>query len=147
MITTFKPKLLEWARMRAGLDEEALAKKVLGKKGSAEQVREWETTVENLRSILPKCWLKKTYTPFGYLFWINPQKKNCQSKISETIRSAGIHQPSPAMLDVIYECQRRQEWYREYLISEAAEPLASSVVARLELRFLTWRQLSWNALK
>src|SRR6266404_513459 len=122
MITTFKPELLKWARLRAGLDREAVAKKVLGKKGSAEQVREWEETGK-LTFHNAEVLAQKTYTPFGYLFLDNPPKEELPIKDFRTIRGGGIREPSPALLDVIYQCQRRQGWYREYLISEGTEPL------------------------
>lgn len=61
------PDVLRWARERSGLDESSLAKKVLGARGAASDVREWETTGE-----LALRWVetiaRKTNTAFGYLF-------------------------------------------------------------------------------
>jgi len=37
--------------------------------------------------------------------------------------SAEIKAPSPNLLEVIYECQRRQAWYREYLLANGERPL------------------------
>jgi Zn-dependent peptidase ImmA (M78 family) len=122
MITTLKPRVLQWARKRAGLDEETLAKKVFGKKGSADQVREWEETGQ-LTFHNAEVLAQKTYTPFGYLFLDDPPKEELPIKDFRTMRGGGVRKPSPALLDVIYQCQWRQDWYREYLISEGAEPL------------------------
>src|SRR6266404_2728043 len=122
MITTFKPALLKWARLRAGLDHEAVAKKVLGKKGNADQVQEWEETGK-LTFHNAEILAQKTYTPFGYLFLDDPPKEELPIKDFRTMGGGDIRQPSPAMLDVIYQCQRRQDWYRQYLISQGAELL------------------------
>jgi Zn-dependent peptidase ImmA (M78 family) len=122
VITTFNPKVLEWARKRAGLDEAALAKKVLGTPEAADEVKQWEETGE-LTLHRAELLAQKTYTPLGYLFLDKPPKEELPIKDFRTPQGHGIRKPSPALLDVIYQCQRRQAWYREYLISNGAEPL------------------------
>jgi Zn-dependent peptidase ImmA (M78 family) len=122
VITTFNPKVLEWARKRAGLDEAALAKKILGTTQAADEVKQWEETGK-LTLHRAELLAEKTYTPFGYLFLDQPPKEELPIKDFRTPQGRGVQSPSPALLDVIYQCQRRQTWYREYLISEGAEPL------------------------
>lgn len=122
MITTFNPKVLEWARKRAGLDEATLAKKVLGRPEAADEVKQWEETGE-LTFHQAELLAQKTYTPFGYLFLDQPPREELPIKDFRTPQGQGIRKPSPALLDVIYQCQLRQAWYREYLISNGAEPL------------------------
>jgi hypothetical protein len=41
----------------------------------------------------------------------------------DTIGGAGIQRLSPDLLNCIEEAQIRQDWYREYLISEGEQPL------------------------
>lgn len=65
MNVTLEPRILRWARERAGLDESALARK-LGIK-NVERVTEWETTGE-LPYVKAELLAQKTYTPFGFLF-------------------------------------------------------------------------------
>jgi Zn-dependent peptidase ImmA (M78 family) len=122
VITTFNPTVLQWARKRAGLDEAALAKKVLGTPDAADEVKQWEQTGQ-LTLHRAELLAEKTYTPFGYLFLDKPPKEELPIKDFRTPRGRGIQNPSPALLDVIYQCQRRQAWYREYLISEGVKPL------------------------
>ncbi|SRR6266568_3379920 len=121
MITTLKPRVLQWARRRAGLDYEALAKKVLGKKADPDEVKEWERTGK-LTFHHAELLAAKTHTPFGYLFLDEPPKEELPINDFRTPRGAGIQKPSPDLLDVLYQCQRRQSWYREYLISTRTEP-------------------------
>lgn len=122
MITTFNPTVLQWARQRAGLDEAALAKKVLGRPDAEDAVKRWEETGE-LTFHQAELLAEKTYTPFGYLFLEKPPEETLPIKDFRTPGGHGIQKPSPALLDVIYQCQMRQAWYREYLISNGAEPL------------------------
>jgi Zn-dependent peptidase ImmA (M78 family) len=57
------------------------------------------------------------------LFLAKPPKEELPINDFRTPRGAGVQKPSPDLLDVLYQCQRRQSWYREYLISTGAEPL------------------------
>ncbi len=122
MITTFNPTVLQWARKRAGLDEAALAKKVLGRPDAEDAVRKWEKTGE-LTLHQAELLAEKTYTPFGYLFLDKPPQENLPIQDFRTSGGHGIQKPSPALLEVIYQCQRRQAWYREYLTSNGVDPL------------------------
>lgn len=116
------PDVLRWARERSGLDESSLAKKVLGARGAASDVREWETTGE-----LALRWVEiiaeKTNTAFGYLFL--PKRPDETLPISDfrTLRNATLSKPSAGLLDVLHKAQIRQNWYREYLIANGETPL------------------------
>lgn len=117
-----EPRVLEWARTRAGFDYATLALKVLGSEGSPEQVREWEETGE-LTFRRAELVAEKTHTPFGCLFLKEPPVEKLPIDDFRTIASAGIRKPGPDLLDVIYQCQQRQAWYRDYMIQLGAEPL------------------------
>jgi Zn-dependent peptidase ImmA (M78 family) len=122
MKTTLNPKLLRWARERAGLDVEELAKKVLGGDGDPERVHSWERTGE-LTYRQAELVAEKTHTPFGYLFLDEPPEEKLPIEDFRTIGSVAIARPSPDLLAIIYECQRRQAWFREHLIDEGAARL------------------------
>jgi len=118
-----EPSLLKWARKRAGLSHARLAQKVLGEASKADRVQEWEQTGEVTFSRAEKI-AEKTYTPFGFLFLDRPPKEELPISDFRTIDNSSMRKPSPELLDVIYRCQQRQAWYREYLISTKSEPFS-----------------------
>lgn len=122
MNATLNPKVLRWARKRAGLNLAELAKKIFGKKGTPDVIREWEHTGELTFSEAERL-AEKTHTPFGYLFLGTPPREELPIKDFRTMGGAEIKAPSPNLLEVIYECQRRQAWYREYLLANGEQPL------------------------
>lgn len=120
MKTTLKPEMLKWARKRAGLSELELASKVGIKEPGA--VAEWEKTglidfgkVEKIA--------RATFTPLGYLFLQQPPVESLPIKDFRTIGSEPNPAITPNLLDVIYAAQRRQSWYRDYLIEMGNGPL------------------------
>jgi transcriptional regulator with XRE-family HTH domain len=68
MLIDLQPRLLQWARQRARLSEEALAEK-MGVK--VEKIEEWEQTGSLTFKQAEKL-AKVTHTPFGYLFLPEP---------------------------------------------------------------------------
>ena len=120
MNVTLDPRILRWARERAGLDETALAKRLGIKK--VDRVRRWETTGE-LPYKKAELLAEKTYTPFGFLFLKEPPEDTLPIPDFRTVGSAPLRRPSPNLLDTIYKAQHRQNWFREYLIEEGNEPL------------------------
>jgi Zn-dependent peptidase ImmA (M78 family) len=55
-----------------------------------------------------------THTPFGYFFLTQPPVETVPIPDFRTVRGEAVERPSPDLLDTIYICQQRQEWYREY---------------------------------
>lgn len=123
MIRKFQPAVLRWARERAGLNEGTLARKVLGKNGQAERVQEWERTGEIHYAQAVKL-AEKTRTPLGQLFLSSPPKEKLPIKDFRTVGSHEVIRPSVDLLEVIYQCQRQQDWYRQYLIENGSDPLS-----------------------
>lgn len=75
---------------------------------------------------------KVTHTPIGYLFLRKPPAERLPLPDFRTIRDATIEDPSADLLDTIYLCQRRQEWYREY--AQSHEIPKSPIVGMLKPR-------------
>ena len=90
MNITLEPRVVQWARERAGLDESALAKK-LGIK--AERVIEWETTGE-IPYKKAELLAQKTHTPFGHLFLSSLLRTPCRSMISELLETLQCDGPA-----------------------------------------------------
>ena len=115
---TLQPDVLRWARERAKLQPEELARKMGVKRH--ERVLEWERDgVISVAQIdkLAKC----TYTPLGFLYSKEPPDDRLP--IADFRPREGAPPPSPDLLDTVYLMQRRQGWMRDELIEDGAEPL------------------------
>jgi Zn-dependent peptidase ImmA (M78 family) len=67
---------------------------------------------------------KATYTPIGYLFLPAPPEEKVPIPDFRTDATRRAHRPSPDLLETIYVCQQRQEWYRGYARSMGEKPLS-----------------------
>ncbi|MGI9069658.1 MAG: helix-turn-helix domain-containing protein [Pyrinomonadaceae bacterium] len=111
-----KPELLSWARERAGYDLDALAHRF-------PKLTEWErgTAKPTLKQI--ERFANATHTPIGFLFLPEPPVENIPIPDFRTVRNKRLSRPSPDLLDMIYVCQQRQEWYRDFARSERESSL------------------------
>lgn len=119
MKANIKPALLRWARERASLSRDALAARL---NVEPDRVEEWERNGEltfKQTERLAQC----TYTPLGYLFLPEPPVEKLPIPDFRTLGSQQLHRISPNLLDVVHHCQLRQDWYRDYLVANGAEPL------------------------
>lgn len=112
-----KPELFSWARERAGLETDALAHRF-------PKLAAWEqgTVTPTLKQV--EDFAKATHTPVGFLFLQQPPVEEIPIPDFRTIRNKAISRPSPDLLDMIYVCQQRQEWYRDFARSERSSPLS-----------------------
>ena len=111
-----EPELLRWARERAGLSIDALA-------GRFPSLHAWER--REVRPTLKQLerFAKATFTPIGYLFLREPPIERIPIPDFRTVADARLDDPSANLLDTIYLCQQRQDWYREFVQSTGGEPL------------------------
>jgi Zn-dependent peptidase ImmA (M78 family)/transcriptional regulator with XRE-family HTH domain len=112
-----KPKLLRWARERAGFDLGALARRF-------PQLADWERGAAHPTLKQLERFAKATSTPIGYFFLQDPPIERVPIPDFRTVGNKHIGRPSPNLLDTIYICQQRQEWYRDFARSMGDEPLA-----------------------
>ena len=66
---------------------------------------------------------KATHTPFGYLLLPEPPVEELPVADFRTMPEARGRRPSPDLLDTIYVCERRQEWYRAYARQQQLDPV------------------------
>ncbi len=110
------PKLLSWARERAGHSVSALT-------GRFPKIVEWEDgevqpTIKQL-----EAFAKATRTPVGFLFLAEPPVEQFPIPDFRTVANVSPERPSPDLLDTIYLCQQRQDWYRDFARSVLDGPL------------------------
>ena len=110
-----EPLMLRWALERAGPDRERLERRF-------PKIQAWEDgevrpTLKQLESFA-----KTVHVPIGYLFLPEPPDEPIPISDFRTIGNRGLPRPSPDLLDTIYSCQRRQDWYRDFALSEREEP-------------------------
>jgi Zn-dependent peptidase ImmA (M78 family) len=111
------PKLLRWACDRSGQEESALVKRF-------PKLPQWESGEAQPTLKQVEAFAKATYTPIGYLFLQEPPVEKVPIPDFRTIDNEHVGHPSPDLLDTIYVCQQRQEWYRDYARSVGEKPLA-----------------------
>lgn len=105
-----KPELIRWACGRAGRTPADLQKEFA-------EIELWERgeampTFEQLERFA-----QAVHVPIGYLFSNTPPEERIPIPDLRTVSD-----PDPELLDTIYLCQRRQDWYRDYAISVGEDP-------------------------
>ncbi len=111
-----KPELFRWARERAGIDSDALVKRF-------PKYREWESgekqpTFKQLEKLA-----KVTHAPIGSFFLSEPLHEPVPLPDLRTVDNQFVERPSVALLDTVYLCQQRQDWYRDFARMEGEDPL------------------------
>jgi len=111
------PRLLRWACARSGLDTDAL-------EAHFPHLGAWlhgdaAPTFKQLEKFA-----KATYTPIGYLFLAEPPEERVPIPDFRTAATQRARRPSPDLLETIYICQQRQEWYRDFARSTGEKPLS-----------------------
>jgi len=105
MRVEIKPDMLRWARERAGF------------------------TLDDMAPI--EKFAKATYTPVGFLFLAEPPVEQIPIPDFRTMGNTFAGQPSPHLLDTLYICQQRQEWYRDFIRGMGEDPLPFVGSARI----------------
>ncbi len=101
------PVLLRWARERAGFSVDALARHF--PKLEAWESGEVQPTIKQLEGFA-----KATFTPVGFLFLKEPPVERVPIPDFRTVANMHVGRPSPGLLDTVYLCQQRQDWYLDY---------------------------------
>ena len=113
---TINQKLFRWAIDRSGQDESALVERF-------PKLRQWESGEVQPTFKQLEDFARATLTPFGAFFLPEPPAEKLPVPDFRTMRDQRPKRPSAALLETIYQMQRRQEWMRDYLIEESAAPI------------------------
>ncbi len=111
-----KPELLRWARERAGLSIDALVKRF-------PKINDWERGGVHPTLKQLEHFARATFTPIGFLFLHEPPVEKIPIPDFRKVGDSSLEHPSPDLLDTIYLCQQRQDWYRDFVLSTGEEPL------------------------
>lgn len=113
-----KPQLLEWAVERSGLDDEA-------RRRAFPSFDEWiaEVSSPTLRQL--EDFARRTYTPVGFMFLDQPPALDMPvADFRTTSSKAPRPQAASAnLLDVVYSCQTKQDWFRDHQLLNGEAPL------------------------
>jgi len=112
-----KVELLRWACERSGYSETALATRF-------PKLDQWLRGDDRPTFKQLERFAKVTHAPFGFFFLQEPPLEAVPIPDLRTIGKELIERPTPDLLDTIYLCQQRQEWYRDYLKSVGADELS-----------------------
>ena len=101
------PDLLRWARERSGHRVDALA-------GRFQKIKEWEAGEVQPTLKQLETFAKATHTPIGFFFLVEPPVEGVPIPDFRTVANVHLGHPSPDLLDTVYLCQQRQDWYRDF---------------------------------
>ena len=112
-----KPDLLRWARERSGLGIDTLTRRF-------PKLDTWEAGDAKPTFKQLEQFAHATHTPIGFLFLQTPPVEHFPIPDFRTKSGPRSDRPSPDLLETIYLCQHRQDWYRDFARTRAEAPLS-----------------------
>jgi len=112
-----KPELIQWAIERSKRDPADLAARF-------DRLVEWQTGQAQPTLGQLENFAAATRTPVGYFFLPVPPAEPLPIPDFRTVGSVQVSRPSPDLLDTIYLCQQRQDWYRTNALVLRDDPVA-----------------------
>jgi Zn-dependent peptidase ImmA (M78 family) len=111
-----RPRMLRWARERAGYSTDALLRRF-------PKLVEWEEgeTQPTLKQL--ERFARATHVSVGFLFLADPPEESVPIPDFRRSATEGDASLSPNLLDTIFLCQHRQEWFRDFARSTGENPL------------------------
>lgn len=111
-----KGELLEWARNRARMTVDDLEAKF-------PHLNQWESGEKKPTLKQLESYATATRTPIGYFFLPEPPEERLPIPDFRTMGGRPVERASPDLIEMVLACQMRQEWFRDYAISNGAEQL------------------------
>ncbi len=112
-----RPEMLTWAVERARLSDDTVEQRF-------PKFEEWLTGARLPTFAQLEGFARAVHAPLGYLFLNEPPDEPLPIPDFRTFGNEGVPRPSPDLLDTIYLCQTRQEWFREHTVAEGADPVS-----------------------
>ena len=116
MRVTVAPELLTWASERAGLNTDFLLHYF-------PKYKEWlhgitQPTLKQLESFA-----QKTHVSLGMLFLPEPPQEQLPIPDFRIMDALTIGEPSTDLQETIYQCQQKQDWYRNYQQTQSVDTI------------------------
>jgi Zn-dependent peptidase ImmA (M78 family) len=111
-----KPDMLRWARERSGHTVDTLTSRF-------PRLPAWERGEDKPTLKQLEAYANATHTPIGFLFLPTPPLERVPIPDFRTMAGARFERPSPDLLETIYLCQHRQDWYRDFARTNGEQPL------------------------
>jgi Zn-dependent peptidase ImmA (M78 family) len=101
------PEMLVWARKRSGRQASDFARRF-------PKLQQWESgeLAPTMRQL--EDFAKVTHTPVGFLFLPEPPVEEVPLPDFRTFGDEEVRTPTPDLLDTVYACELRQDWYRDF---------------------------------
>jgi Zn-dependent peptidase ImmA (M78 family)/transcriptional regulator with XRE-family HTH domain len=112
-----KPALLRWARERAGLQFDDLARRF-------PRLARWESGETRPTRKQLERFAKATHVAVDRVLLTKPPVERVPIPDFRAAGNARIGRPSPNLLDTLSLCQQRQAWYRDFARAQGDKPLA-----------------------
>ena len=113
--------ILRWAVERAQISIEALSKKLSVK---ADKIEKWVSGEAKPTFKQAQNLAEKLHIPFGYLYLSKPPVEELPIPDFRTIKNKPTHHTSVYLTELIYDLDRKQRWYRDYMIDQGHDPLS-----------------------
>lgn len=110
------PEVLRWARERAAVETATLSNRF-------PRYQEWENgtaqpTLKQLERLA-----RTLHASVGYFFLPDPPEEELPIPDFRTVGNKRSGRPSVSLLDTVYLCQQRQDWYRDFARMEGEDPV------------------------
>lgn len=112
-----EPSLLEWAKDRSKVPGSELEVKF--PKLPLWERREAQPTLKELEK-----YARATHTPIGFLLLAQPPTEVLPIPDFRTIADTPVGRPSADLLDTIYMCEERRDWFRDFARANQEDPVA-----------------------
>lgn len=120
--------LLAWATKRSRIAQDELASRF-------PDLYAWENGEKQPTLKQLEKFATATHTPIGYLFLTEPPAEHLPIPDFRTMGDVEVGEASPDLLDTVYQCQQRQEWYRDYarVRREGPVPFVGSLTTETDI--------------
>lgn len=112
-----QPALLAWARERSGVPLDEVASKFPA-------LDDWESGRRQPTLKQLEKFANSMHAPIGYFFLSEPPEESLPVPDFRTMGDQPIGHASPDLLETVYLCQQRQDWYRDYARVNREPPVA-----------------------